>query len=94
VWPNIHAAYYRWIDPKVLLHGTPAAVLDRSAPLDDEGDCRGPSLGRLLEGVSHERARCLKGHSDRRGTAHSWAIAFECEIISEKPDRGTSVKGS
>ena len=61
VWPDFHAAKYRRIEPEVLLHGAPAAVLDRGAALDDEGDRRGPTLGRLLEGVSHERARCLRG---------------------------------
>jgi hypothetical protein len=35
--------------------------LDRGAALDDEGDRGGPTLGRLLEGVSHERARCTRG---------------------------------
>jgi hypothetical protein len=46
-----------------LLHRTPATVLDRSAPLDDAGDRGGPTLGRLPEGVSHERARCPRQHS-------------------------------
>src|SRR5207302_4159090 len=46
---------------KILLHGTQATVLDRGASLDDEGDRGGPTLGRLLEGVSHERARCRRG---------------------------------
>jgi hypothetical protein len=61
VWPNIHPAYYWWLYAEVLLHGTQATVLDRSASLDDAGDRGGPSLGRLLEGVSDERARCLRG---------------------------------
>ena len=61
VWPGFHAANYRRIEPEVLLHGTPATVLDRGASLDDEGDRRGLTLGRLLEGVSDERARCLRG---------------------------------
>ena len=61
VWPDVLVAYYRRIDPKVLLHGTPATVLDRGALLDDEGDRGGPTLGRLLEGVSRERARRLRG---------------------------------
>jgi hypothetical protein len=61
VWPNIHAAYDRWIDPEVLLHGTQATVLDRGAALDDAGDRGGPTLGRLPKGVSDERARCLSG---------------------------------
>ena len=61
VWPNIHAAYDRRIGAEVLLHRTPATVLDRGASLDDAGDRGGPTLGRLLEGVSHERARCPRG---------------------------------
>ena len=59
VRPDILAAYYRRIDAEVLRHGTSATVLDRGAPLDDAGDRGGPTLGRLLEGVSDERARCL-----------------------------------
>jgi len=61
VWSDFHAACDRWIGAEVLLHGTQATVLDRGASLDDEGDRRGPTLGRLLEGVSGERARCLRG---------------------------------
>jgi hypothetical protein len=38
VRPSFHAAYDRWIGSEVLLHGAPAAVLDRGPPLDDEGD--------------------------------------------------------
>ena len=58
---DLHTANDRRIGSEVLLHGTQATVLDRSASLDDAGDRGGPTLGRLLEGVSHERARCLKG---------------------------------
>jgi hypothetical protein len=36
VWPDVLVAYNRWIDTEVLLHGTPATVLDRGASLDDE----------------------------------------------------------
>jgi hypothetical protein len=61
VWPNIHAAYDRRIEPEVLLHGSPATILDRGAALDNKGDRGGPTLGRLFEGVSRERARCLRG---------------------------------
>ena len=61
VWPSFQAAFHRRIGSKVLLHGPQATVLDRGAPLDDEGDRGGPTLGRLLEGVSRERARCLRG---------------------------------
>ena len=56
--PDLHTLYDRRIDSEILLHGTQATVLDRGASLDDEGDRGGPTLGRLLEGVSHERARC------------------------------------
>jgi hypothetical protein len=68
VRPDILATGDRRIDPEVLLHGAQAAVLDRGAALDDEGDRCGPALGRLLEGVSYERARCLRGHSDLTDT--------------------------
>jgi hypothetical protein len=61
VRPDILAACDRRIDAEILLHGTQAAVLDRSPSLDDAGDRGGSTLGRLLEGVSHERARCAKG---------------------------------
>ena len=56
-----YTTYYRQIDPEILLHGSQTTVLDRGATLDDAGDRDGPNLGRLLEGVSHERARCLRG---------------------------------
>ena len=64
----------RRIGSEVLLHGAPATVLDRGAPLDDAGDRGGPTLGRLLEGVSHERARCLSGLSNVRDTPDGWGI--------------------
>ena len=51
--PDLHTSYDRRIDSKILLHGTQATVLDRGASLDDEGDRGGPTLGRLLEGVSN-----------------------------------------
>src|SRR5262245_3418795 len=63
VWPGFQSAFNRWIGSKVLLYGTQATILDRCAPLDDAGDRSGPTLGRLLEGISDERARCLKGVS-------------------------------
>jgi hypothetical protein len=56
---DILAAYDRRIDAEVLLHRTPTPVLDRGPPLDDASDRDGPTLDRLLEGVSDERARCL-----------------------------------
>ena len=61
--PDIHTANDRWIGSEVLLHRTQATILGRGAPLDDAGDRGGPTLGRLLEGVSHERARCPRQHS-------------------------------
>ena len=63
VWPGLYAACDRWIDSEVLLLGAQATILDRGASLDDAGDRRGPSIGRLPEGISRERARCLKGAS-------------------------------
>jgi hypothetical protein len=68
VWPGFYAACDRGIVSEVLLRRTPATVLDRGASLDDEGDRGGPTLGRLPEGVLHERARCLKGVSIVRDT--------------------------
>ena len=63
MWPGLQAACDGRIGPEVLLDGTSTAVLDRGASLDDEGDRGGPTLGGLPEGVSHERARCLRGRS-------------------------------
>jgi len=39
--------------------GWSRVVLDRGASLDDEGDRCGSTFGGLLEGLPHERARCL-----------------------------------
>ena len=92
MWPNIHAAYDRWIDPEVLLHGTPATVLDRGAPLDDEGDRGGSTFGRLLEGVSHERARCVRGIPGLKeppDAEYIWTGGSEVEI---SPDLDTCNK--
>jgi hypothetical protein len=61
VWPDFPTASDRWIGSEVLYDRPPPAVLDRGASLDDEGDRGGPTLGRLLEGVSRERARCVRG---------------------------------
>jgi hypothetical protein len=61
VWPGFQTAFHRWIGLEILLHGSQATVLDRGAPLDDAGYRGGPTLGRLPKGVSHERARCLRG---------------------------------
>ena len=61
VWPGFQTAFDRRIDPEVLLHETPTGILDRGAALDDASDRRGPSIGRLPEGILHERARCLRG---------------------------------
>ena len=63
VWPGLHAACDGRVNPEILLHRISATVLDRSAALDDAGDRGGPTLGRVFEGVSHERARCLRPHS-------------------------------
>ncbi len=60
MWPGFQTAYDRRIGSEVLLHGTPATVLGRGAPLDHAGDRGGPTVGRLLEGVSHERACCWR----------------------------------
>jgi hypothetical protein len=93
VSPVFQAAFHRRIGSEVLLHGTQATVLDRGASLDDAGDRGGPTLGRLPEGVSHERARCARGdpigkdtprkpEHIRRGRAGSQNIAgsgdFQC----------------
>jgi hypothetical protein len=53
-------AYDRRIGSEVLLYGTPTGILDRGSPLDDAGGRSGPTLGRLPEGGSDERARCLR----------------------------------
>lgn len=59
VWSVLQAACDGRISPEVLLDGTPTGILDRCTALDDAGDRRGPTLGRLPEGNSHQRARCL-----------------------------------
>jgi hypothetical protein len=87
VWPDFHAACDRRIDSEVLRRGTPPTILDRGAPLDDEGHRGGPTLGRLLEGVSRERARCPRGVPVVETTLIAgayWAIGSECEI--SRPD--------
>jgi hypothetical protein len=92
VWPGFRTAVDRRIGSKVLLHGTPAAVLDRGASLDDAGDRGGPTLGRLPEGVSHERARCLSGVSVVGVTPDSWIclpIGFEAVACRLSGDRRT-----
>ena len=58
---QFQAAFNRRIGSEVLLLGTQTAILDRGPPLDDAGDRGGPAIGRLLEGVPYERARCLRG---------------------------------
>src|SRR5262245_40407208 len=60
VWPGLHAACDGWVDPEILLHRTSATVLDRGAALDDACNRDGPPVGRVFEGVSRERARCLR----------------------------------
>jgi hypothetical protein len=87
VWPDFHAACDRRIGSEVLLHGTPATILDRGASLDDAGDRGGSTLGRLPEGVSHERARCRRGVPVVEITLIAgayWAIGSESEI--SRPD--------
>jgi len=74
---DFHAALDRWIGTEVLLFGTQATILDRGPSLDDAGDRRGPTLGRLPKGISHERARCLRRHSAVRDTADSWSLSPE-----------------
>jgi len=86
--PDFHTTHDRRIGSKVLLHGTQAAVLDCGTALDDEGDRGGPSLGRLPEGVPHERARWLKGVGQLKKlplAEHIRAVGSECEI---SPDLG------
>ena len=61
VRPDVHAAYNRRIGSEVLLHRTQATILGRGASLDYAGNRGGPTLGRLPEGTSDERARCPRG---------------------------------
>jgi hypothetical protein len=76
---------------EILLHGAPATILDRGASLDDEGDRGGPTIGRLLEVVSHERARCLRGAPNER-EALSWtSLTGGCTgstPVRDRQDRG------
>ena len=81
---------------RVLLHGASATVLDRGASLDDAGDRGGPTLGRLLEGVPHERARCLRGYP-RRGSLVGEALAHRERMRIRRfniPVLGGSAQGS
>ena len=73
VWSGFQTAVDRGIGSEVLLLGTQATVLDRRPSLDDAGDRRGPTIGRLLEGIPHERARCLSGVPIIRDTPDGWA---------------------
>ena len=73
VWPSFHTAGDRGIGSEVLLLGAQTTVLDRGAPLDDEGDRGGPTLGGLPEGISYERARWLGGIPIIRDTLDGWA---------------------
>ena len=53
------------------------------------GDRGGSTLGRLLEGVPHERARCLRGHSavrDTRMAEHIRAGGSRREISADLDD--------
>src|SRR5437763_1091687 len=78
----------RRIDPEILLHGSPATVLDRGAALDDAGDRGGPSIGRLPEGVSHERARCPWRHSDLTDTPSAEAARVKSDRPFRTPHSG------
>ena len=93
VWPNIHAAYDRRIEPEVLLHGSPATILDRGAPLDDEGDRSGPTLGRLPKGVSHERARCPRQHSGLTDIPDTEACRVKSDRLFRRPHSGLRGSG-
>ena len=73
VWSHFQTAIDRGIGAEVLLLGAPTTVLDRGAPLDDARDRGGPTLGRLPEGIPHERARCLSGVPIIRDTPDGWA---------------------
>jgi hypothetical protein len=82
VWAGFQSAHDRRIGSEVLLHGTPTAVLDHSPPLDDAGDRNWPAVGRLPEGISHERA-CggafpITGHTLARGA--NWLNEAEYKI--------------
>jgi hypothetical protein len=86
VWPGFQTAFHRWIGAEVLQHRTQATVLDRSARLDDAGHRRGSTLGRLLEGVSHERARCLSGIPAGREPPCRWAMSGDRCTDAQEPD--------
>jgi hypothetical protein len=58
VSPGLHAPEDRRVGSEVLLHGAPAIVLDRGAPLDAAGDRCGSSIRGVLEGDPEQRARC------------------------------------
>jgi len=85
VWPGFHAACDGRIDSEVLLYRTQATVLDCSTALDDAGDRGGPTLGRLLEGVPDQRARCLRRYSDRRNTLIREPFADRVRMRSRSP---------
>ena len=92
VQTEIHAAHDRWIGSEVLLHRTSPTVLDRGAALDDAGDRGGSTLGRLPKGVSHERARCLRGHSAVEETfpiAGAYRVNLQTESFRGLDDRFT-----
>jgi hypothetical protein len=89
VRPEVHPAYDGRIGSEVLLHRTQATVLDRGASLDDAGDRGGSTLGRLLEGTSHERARCLRGIPPLKiapVAEHIRADGSKCEISADLDD--------
>jgi hypothetical protein len=84
VWPSFHTACDRRIE--VLLLRAQTTVLDRSTALDDAGDRGGPTLDRLLEGNPHERARCLRGISDRKEIPKERACPPELSVSFAERD--------
>jgi hypothetical protein len=57
VRPTVFAAVYRRVGTALLLDRAPPSVLDRRTVLDDASDRDGPSIGRLPQGTSDQRAR-------------------------------------
>jgi hypothetical protein len=60
VWPDVLVAYNKRIGSEVLLHRTPATILDRGAPLDDAGD-RGGLLSVDCLKASHTIVHAVPG---------------------------------
>jgi hypothetical protein len=72
VRPSVHTSKDRRVDTEVLLDRTPPGVLDRSAPMDDEGDRgRPPSvecLRRTQASVHAARDVFRVGDASKTGT--------------------------